>query len=210
MTAPTWIFDLDDTLHKASAGIFAQISRMMNRYMEHHLGLEEEEARHLRILYWQRYGATLQGLVRHHGVDARHFLQETHPLDTLYGWLEWEPSLAATLRSLPGRKIVLSNGPQHYIEGLLRRMRVRQLFAACYGMERMRFHPKPDRRGFRCMLQSERLNPAHCIMVEDTLPNLYAAKSLGMRTVWLSRHSRKPAFVDLHISRLEQLRRHAW
>jgi putative hydrolase of the HAD superfamily len=67
---------------------------------------------------------------------------------------------------------VLSNGPQHYIEGLLQKMDIRQQFAACYGMEKMRFRPKPDRRGFRCMLQAERLDPSHCIMVEDSLLNL--------------------------------------
>ncbi|WP_246043416.1 pyrimidine 5'-nucleotidase [Aquitalea aquatilis] len=210
MSVPTWIFDLDDTLHQASLGIFAHISRMMNLYMERHLAMTEEEARRLRLQYWHRYGATLQGLVRHHGVDARHFLQETHLLDELYRWLVWEPALGTTLRTLPGRKIVLSNGPQHYIEGLLRRMHIRQQFAACYGMEKMRFQPKPDRRGFRCMLQAERLDPARCIMVEDSLANLYAAKSLGMRTVWVSRQSRKPAFVDVRVSKLSQLLRQRW
>jgi putative hydrolase of the HAD superfamily len=210
MSVPSWIFDLDDTLHQASLGIFAHISRMMNLYMERHLDMTAEEARQLRLQYWHRYGATLQGLMRHHNVDAGHFLQETHLLDELYRWLVWEPALAATLHALPGRKIVLSNGPQHYIEGLLDKMDIRQQFAACYGMEKMRFRPKPDRRGFRYMLQAERLDPARCIMVEDSLPNLYAAKSLGMRTVWISRECRKPAFVDVRVSRLSQLLRQRW
>jgi putative hydrolase of the HAD superfamily len=91
MSAPTWIFDLDDTLHQASLGIFAHISRMMNLYMERHLDMTAEEARQLRLHYWHRYGATLQGLMRHHDVDAGHFLQETHLLDELYRWLVWEP-----------------------------------------------------------------------------------------------------------------------
>ena len=210
MPVSTWIFDLDDTLHQASLGIFAHISRMMNLYMERHLEMSAEEARQLRLHYWHRYGATLQGLMRHHGVDAGHFLQETHLLDELYHWLQWEPTLAATLRTLPGRKIVLSNGPQHYIDGLLDKMDIRHQFAACYGMEKMRFQPKPDRRGFRCVLQAERLNPAYCIMVEDSLPNLYAAKSLGMRTVWVSMQARKPAFVDVRVSKLSQLLRQRW
>jgi len=210
MPTPTWIFDLDDTLHKASLGIFAHISKMMNLYMVRHLDMEENEARQLRLFYWKRYGATLQGLVRHHSVDARHFLRETHPLDELYTWLQWEPTLIHTLRRLPGRKIVLSNGPQHYIEGLLARMGIRREFSACYGMERMNFCPKPDRRGFRSMLQAEDLQPERCIMVEDSLPNLYAAKSLSMRTVWISPDCRKPAFVDKRIRRLSQLLRQQW
>ena len=42
-----------------------------------------EEAQRLRENYWLRYGATLLGLVRHHGVRAAHFLAETHRMPGL-------------------------------------------------------------------------------------------------------------------------------
>ena len=73
-----WLFDLDDTLHDASFAIFDAIDRRMTDYVERALGVERAEANRLRLLYWRRYGATLLGLVRHHGVDAGHFLRETH------------------------------------------------------------------------------------------------------------------------------------
>ena len=38
---------------------------------------------HLREHYWQRYGATLLGLVRHHGTDPEHFLHHTHQIPDL-------------------------------------------------------------------------------------------------------------------------------
>ena len=45
-----------------------------------HLGQRAavHEAARLREHYWSRYGATLLGLVRHHGVKAAHFLEQTH------------------------------------------------------------------------------------------------------------------------------------
>ena len=66
--APVWLFDLDNTLHDASHAAFAGISESMTDYIVEHLGLEVAAATALRQHYWHRYGATLLGMVRHHGV----------------------------------------------------------------------------------------------------------------------------------------------
>ena len=46
--APTWLFDLDNTLHNASPYIFPHINRAMRDYIERHLGLDRDAANHLR------------------------------------------------------------------------------------------------------------------------------------------------------------------
>ena len=66
MDNPTWLFDLDNTLHDASPHIFPQINRAMRDYIERHLGLDRQAANQIRQHYWERYGATLLGLIRHH------------------------------------------------------------------------------------------------------------------------------------------------
>ena len=68
------VFDLDNTLHNASAHIFPQIHLSMMAYICRHLHVDEAEATRWRQTYWKRYGATLLGLVKHHAVDAAHFL----------------------------------------------------------------------------------------------------------------------------------------
>ena len=68
----TWLFDLDNTLHHATPHIFPHINRSMREYIERHLGFNEEEATRIRQEYWVHYGATLLGLVRHHGTDPDH------------------------------------------------------------------------------------------------------------------------------------------
>ena len=55
----------------------------MGAYIEQTLGLNTAEASALRRRYWLKYGATLLGLVRHHGVKASHFLHDTHLLPGL-------------------------------------------------------------------------------------------------------------------------------
>ncbi|MGN6847071.1 pyrimidine 5'-nucleotidase, partial [Neisseria sp. P0021.S005] len=52
--SPVWLFDLDNTLHNAEAGIFYIINRAMTEYMAGRLKLSEEAASHLRQDYWHR------------------------------------------------------------------------------------------------------------------------------------------------------------
>ena len=83
MRGRTWIFDLDNTLHDARAHVFPHIDRSMTAYLQESLGLDEAAAGNLRRHYWQRYGATLLGLIRHHDIDPHHFLRETHRVPAL-------------------------------------------------------------------------------------------------------------------------------
>ena len=203
----SWIFDLDNTLHNASPHIFPHINRAMTQYLQTELGLEARAAGELRQDYWRRYGATLLGLMRHHGTDPRHFLWHTHQLPDLERMLVHEPQLRATLRRLPGRKFVFSNAPVHYSSKVLRALAIQDLFDAVFSIERTRYRPKPDMHGFLRLVRANRLRPQRCIMVEDSLVNLRTAKNLGMTTVWVSREKRVPACVDVKISKLGELRR---
>lgn len=179
----------------------------MVAYICRHLEVDEREATRLRQMYWQRYGATLLGLMRHHGVDPRHFLWHTHQFPDLERQLIFEPALRAMLRRLPGRKIVFSNAPRHYSRAVLATMGVNQCFDALYSVERVGFQPKPSISGFRCLLSNESLPAPRCIMVEDSLPNLWTAKRLGMKTVWVSRSTRQPAWVDVRLTSVLDLPR---
>ena len=203
----TWLFDLDNTLHNASAHIFPHISRSMMAYMCEHLKVDEAEATRLRKIYWQRYGATLLGLIRHHGIDPVHFLHHTHQIPDLPKIVVAEPSLKAMLRRLPGRKIIFSNAPKKYAEAVLAVTGIRRCFDAVYAIERLRFQPKPAIGGFLRLLHDEGLDPRACVMVEDTLPNLKTAKRLGMKTVWVSACTRQPPCVDVRLASVLDLPR---
>ncbi|MBI4742380.1 MAG: pyrimidine 5'-nucleotidase [Betaproteobacteria bacterium] len=203
----TWLFDLDNTLHDATPHIFPHINRSMMAYIRDHLGVDETEATRIRQDYWQRYGATLLGLMRHHGTDPRHFLWHTHQFPDLQRMVVFERGVRAMLKRLPGRKIVFSNAPLHYTEAVLELTRIAGCFDAVYSVERFRFQPKPAVGGFRHLLRAERLAPRRCIMVEDSLPNLKTAKRLGMKTVWVSAGGRQPSYVDVRLQTVLDLPR---
>ncbi|MDP2397987.1 MAG: pyrimidine 5'-nucleotidase [Burkholderiales bacterium] len=208
-TQVAWIFDLDNTLHNASPHIFPHINRAMNAYMQQHLQLDEQAAGELRRHYWQRYGATLLGLMRHHGTDPQHFLWHTHQFPDLQRMVVGEPQLRHALRRLPGRKFVFSNAPVHYAQAVLRVLGIASLFDAVFSIERTGFRPKPDAHGFLKLCRIHHLRPRRCIMVEDTLENLRTAKRLGMKTVWVSQAERVPGYVDVRVQGMAVLSSHA-
>ena len=202
-----WIFDLDNTLHNATPHIFPHINRSMTAYLQQHLELEEQAANELRVHYWQRYGATLSGMMRHHGTDPDHFLWHTHQFPELPQMVVHEPLLRQVLQRLPGKKLVFSNAPQHYAHAVLKLLRVDDLFDDLFAIEHTRYQPKPNIAGFMRLLRKHRLNPARCVMVEDAAENLQAAKRLGMRTVWVNATQRSPAYVDVKIRTVTELPR---
>ena len=207
MATKYWIFDLDNTLHNATPHIFPHINKSMTAYLQQHLQLDEESANTLRVEYWQRYGATLTGMMKHHGTDPLHFLWHTHQFPELPQMLVHEPQLRHVLRHLPGKKLVFSNAPRHYAAEVLRLMRMEDMFDDLFAIEHTRFRPKPEVAGFLRLLKKHRLHPAQCVMVEDSAENLQAAKKLGMATVWVSGATRAPAYVDMKIRSVTELPR---
>src|SRR3954468_4948788 len=195
-----WVFDLDNTLHNASPHIFPHINRAMTTYLQTHLGLDEAGAGELRQHYWQRYGATLIGLMRNHATDPQHFLRATHDFPSLESMVVREPGLRATLARLLGRKLVFSNAPVHYATAVLHILGIADLFDDVLSIEHTRYRPKPDSYGFLKLFRRNRVRARSCIMVEDTLVNLKTAKKLGMSTVYVARaKAARPACIPAYV-----------
>ncbi|CAH0441169.1 pyrimidine 5'-nucleotidase [Ralstonia pseudosolanacearum] len=194
---PVWLFDLDNTLHHASHAIFPQINRLMTAYVARVLGTDEATASRVRVDYWRRYGATILGMVRHHGVDPDDFLAQAHRFDDLRAMVRAERGLAQLLRALPGRKILLTNAPAAYAREVLRHIGLRRAFAREIAVEHMwvhrRLRPKPDPLMLRRLLARERIAPSRAILVEDTLSHLKRYRRLGLSTVWVTGYLRRVA-----------------
>lgn len=214
-----WLFDLDNTLHDANRATFPALHVSFGDYIAEHLGIVGEAAQALRRRYWLRYGATLLGLVRHHGVDADHFLEQTHRLPDLERLLRGDRRDLHALARLPGRKFVLTNGPRAYAVRVLRALGVLRAFDGVLGIEDQRMfgelRPKPDARSLRRVARRLGVPPSRCVLVEDTLANLKAARRIGMRAVWMQRWldrrqplaPRRPPYVCARIRALRTLAR---
>ena len=226
---PLWLFDLDNTLHNASHSIFPTISANMNVYLARVLGdgdtpASAEAVNAARHAYWKRYGATLLGMIKHHHVSAADFLRETHTLDDLQAMIRFERGLGRLLRRLPGRKILLTNAPLRYSSDVMRHLGLRRHFSHHIAIEDMQVHrqlrPKPSKLMLRRLLRKHGVAARRCILVEDTLDNLRAAKQVGMRTAWVTQYLhmsdpigtaalpkmlKRPTYVDVKVKSVRQL-----
>jgi putative hydrolase of the HAD superfamily len=216
-----WLFDLDDTLHDAAAASMPGINAAMTAYVQRELRLTRDQADALRHQYWRRYGATLLGLVRHHGVQAAHFLHDTHRLPGLEQRVSGHRHDFAAIRRLAGTRLILTNAPRAYALRVLGALRIEHLFDAVLSIEDMamfgQLRPKPDARMLRALCARLRVQPSHCVLVEDTLAHQKAARALGITTVWCRRYlrpsdarpraPRRPAYVDQVVRHLRALAR---
>lgn len=211
-----WLFDLDNTLHNASAAIFAEIDSRMGQSIEELLEIDAVEADYLRRKYWLRYGATLIGLVKHHGIDAADFLHRSHDFN-VNDHLHSERALRPQLQRLPGKKIILTNAPANYAHRILNALSINHLFERCISIEDMQrqhqFHPKPSKRLMKQLLVELGVQGVQCLFVDDTLRNLKAAHQLGIKTIhfahpatpFSSQYAGRAPYVDLRVHSIKQL-----
>lgn len=192
-----WLFDLDNTLHDADAGIFGIINRAMTDYLAGRLKLSRQEASDLRRHYWQLYGATLAGLQKHHPeIDIGEFLQHAHPIADILKNIKPIQGTNTLLGRLKGRKAVFSNGPSFYVESITEHLELKAFFEVLAGTDSLGLHYKPNRQAYLTVCRMLQTSPQNCIMVDDCADNLCAAKALGMKTVWFGAETHALPFVD--------------
>lgn len=199
-----WIFDLDNCLYPASAGLFELIDRRMGAYIQRLLDCDPDEARRVQKAHFHEHGTTLAGLMREHEVDPHDFLEEVHsvPLERI-GRNE---RLAAALARIPGRRFVFTNGDEPYARRVLEAIGVHAQIDELHDIHASSYRPKPDPHGYVRMCERFAIDPAHALFVEDMAGNLKPAKALGMTTVWVDNGSERGShgaddnFIDYRIS----------
>jgi putative hydrolase of the HAD superfamily len=199
-----WIFDLDNCLYPASTGLFALIDERMGAYIQRLLGVEAAEARRIQKAHFHAHGTTLAGLMKEHGVDPHHFLDDVHdiPLDRVGA----NPRLAEGLGRLPGRKFVFTNGDAPYARRVLEAIGIHEHFEHLHDIHAADLRPKPQAHGYELLCARFAIDPTKACMVEDMAQNLRPAKALGMTTVWVDNgsergnHDAHPAHIDLTIT----------
>jgi putative hydrolase of the HAD superfamily len=199
-----WVFDLDNTLYPAS-DLYDEIGARMTAYISRKVGVGEAEALELRERYFHKYGATIVGLVRHHGIDARDFLADVHTAD--HSVLVVDDELRALIEQLPGRKIVFTNGGGGHPERVLATLGLAHCFDAIFDIEACHLAPKPQPESYARLIEAHAIDPRGAILIEDTLRNLEPAHALGFTTALVGQiHPEpRPAYVHHHAPELKTL-----
>ena len=182
--------------------MFDQIEVKMSAYVMASLGVDQTTADQLRRDYWRDYGTTLAGLMREHNVDPGPYLFDVHDIDLSH--LNKDPALAAAIDTLPGRKIVYTNGTAPYARQVLAARGLDQVFEAVYGVEEANFLPKPELEAFETIFALDGIQPRQAAMFEDEARNLQVPHSLGMQTIHVAPAPVTAPYLQHHTNNLRQ------
>ena len=204
--AEHWIFDLDNTLYPADCNLFHQVDIRMRNFIAEYFGLGEEEARNLQKRYFRKYGTTLSGLMKNHGMKPEPFLEYVHDIDVTV--VPPNPCLEHSLSLLPGQKLVFTNGTSEHAGRVMKRLGIEHHFDCVFDIFAADFIPKPRIFGYRRLIKDCFINPHKSVMVEDVACNLEPAKTLGLTTVLItnsdewSGEDKKSEYVDHRVDNL--------
>lgn len=179
--AESWIFDLDNTLYPASCNLFDQVDRHISEFIAGFLQVDAETAYRIQKQYFRDYGTSLRGLMIHHNVDPRAFLEFVHAIDVTK--VPPNPALERALGQLPGRKIIFTNGSTKHAENVMARLGVSQHFEAIFDIVAAEYFPKPEAFVYDIMVRRHWIDPRRAVMIEDLPKNLLPAHHMGMTTV---------------------------
>lgn len=177
----TWIFDLDDTLYLRSSGVHEQMRLRVVRFIQDLIGCDAAAAAALHAEYYQRYGTSMVGLARHHGVQPLDFLEFVHAVDI--SGLEVTDVLNSAIAALPGRRLVFTNASTAHARRVLSHLQIADLFDGICDIECCGFIGKPERAAYDVLLARHDIDPERSIFFDDREVNLRIPFQLGMQTV---------------------------
>jgi putative hydrolase of the HAD superfamily len=191
------LFDLDNTLYLPDHELFTLVDQRIISYMVEVVGIPREEVDDLRRSYWQRYGLTMRGLMRHHGIDPEDYLAYVHDVDVA-GRLRPDPELRRALQALPLRRVIFTNSSFDHSVRVLNALGLSDTFEEIFDIRVAGYLPKPYPEPYRAVLSRIGTSADRCIMVEDSADNLRTAKDLGMGTILVGNGATHP-FVDVTV-----------
>jgi putative hydrolase of the HAD superfamily len=91
--------------------------------------------------------------------------------------------MGEAIASLPGRKLILTNGSTDHAGKVLDRLGIAAQFEAVFDIIAAELEPKPAPQTYQRFLTLHGVDPARAAMFEDLARNLVVPHQLGMTTV---------------------------
>ncbi|MDO1582822.1 pyrimidine 5'-nucleotidase [Rhizobium oryzicola] len=176
-----WIFDLDNTLYPQELNLMIQMRHRTYDYICDLLDTDHTGAAVLYERFEAVHGTALNGLMIEHGIDPNHFLTYVHDID--HAMLVPDIQLAEAIRSLPGKRVIYTNGTVSHAENVLARLGITDLFHNIFDIVWADLDPKPHRAPYERLFAHMGADPKKAAMFEDVPRNLEIPFTLGAKTV---------------------------
>ena len=202
----TLFIDLDDTVYASSSGLWELIKQRISLYMYERLNLSWDVIPELRSSYYQDYGTTMRGLIADFDINQIEYLDFVHNVP-LQDHLSPDPALREMLLNLPQRKLIFTNADAAHAKRVLTAMDLTDCFEKIIDIYTMHPYCKPLKQAFQIALSEAGENEtARCVLLDDSVANLAAAKELGFYTVRVGNVEESSPLFDTAIATLADLR----
>ncbi len=177
------LFDCDGVLYQDLEAVFGQVSKKMTQYISKKLNLDLKGAKELQRSYFHKYDTSLNGLMIHHNIPPKEFLDYVHDIDLSF--LEKDKTLRNELESTNLRKFVFTNGSKEHVKNITTSLGIDDQFENVFDIVDAKYNPKPAAKAFDLMLEKFKIDPKETLYIEDIAKNLSIGKERGTTTVWL-------------------------
>jgi putative hydrolase of the HAD superfamily len=191
-----WLFDLDNTLYPPETELMTLVEGRMTDFMQARTGLPRDEARAIQKSFYHEHGTTLAGLMANYDIDPEDFLTQVH--DVSLDRLPADPALRSAIASLPGRRLVFTNGSADHAQRVLEKLALADLFEDVFHIASADYIPKPAPQTFDKMARTFSLSPEATCFFEDSEKNLKPAAAIGMTTVLVGPHAAASSAPFVH------------
>ena len=177
------LFDCDGVLYSDLEGVFGQVSKKMTQYISNKLNVDLKEAKELQTNYFHKYNTSLNGLMIHHDIPPREFLDYVHDIDL--DFLEKDTVLRNELEHTNLNKFVFTNGSKEHVKNITTHLWIDDQFDGVFDIVDAEYSPKPTAKAFDLMVKKFQIDPTETLYIEDIAKNLSIGKERGAKTVWL-------------------------
>ena len=177
------LFDCDGVLYQDLEAVFGQVSRKMTEYISNKLDVDLKKAKELQTNYFHKYNTSLNGLMIHHDIDPKEFLDFVHDIDLSF--LEKDTALRYELENINLRKFVFTNGSYDHVKHITSTLGIEDQFEDIFDIVDAEYHPKPEAKAFDLMIEKFKIDPKETLYIEDIAKNLSIGKERGAITAWL-------------------------
>ena len=177
------LFDCDGVLYQDLEAVFGQVSRKMTEYISNKLNVDLKKAKELQTNYFHKYNTSLNGLMIHHEIDPKEFLDFVHDIDLSF--LEKDTALRHELENINLRKFVFTNGSHDHVKHITTTLGIDDQFEGTFDIVDAEYHPKPEAKAFDLMIEKFKIDPKETLYIEDIAKNLSIGKERGTITAWL-------------------------
>lgn len=208
------LFDIDNCLYSKNLGISNLMAEYIEAYFTNALRLSPEEAGRLQREYYRDYGLAIEGLVRHHQVNAIDYntkVDDALPLERI---IKPDPALRSLLLKIDRTKAKLwlfTNAYKNHARRVVRLLEIDDLFEGLTfcNYEKIPMMCKPMPEMFQCAMQECGVgnDASRCYFVDDSVTNVSVALSLGWNAVCLREPPSETVSDVPTISALAELQR---